>query len=255
MENILESVPAAFNQRKHGDRSGKYNVISTDEIMGVFQENNWHPNSASQVRVYKKNAHNRDFAKHLITFRNPDLSKINGLHPQINIINSHNGSSKFNMMAGLYRFICSNGLIVSDSEFESFSIRHIFLNPEVISNAINEIMDVVPRITAKAEVMDSIIMNPVDRIQMADNVLTGIWGKDKSPFQPSQMLEARREEDNEPTIWKTYNVLQENLMKGGIIGRTSTNKKRRMKGITNIDKTVKINKLLWNQADEFLQAA
>ncbi len=255
--NIENKVPAAFSTSKSDVRSNNYDFVSTEQIINVLKDHNWNIHSASQTRVQKKNIKNINFTKHLITFQNPDLKVINGVSPQINIINSHDGSTPFKMMAGLYRFVCENGLIISDAEFNTLSVRHRFLNPEVISNGIKEIVDIVPLITAKSEEMNSKILSLVDQLQLSDNVIKRVWtDNDKpSPFEAIQLLESRRNNDNKPTLWNSYNKIQENIFKGGIIGKTTTNKKRKMKGITNIDKTVKINKILWEETSQFLLAA
>ena len=251
--SIQLAIPAAFGKEKFEERTSKYNLISTDNIMGIFQENGWFPSKTQQV---KSRTRSQDVVKHLITFRNENIPKVNDIIPEINLINSHDGSSTFRLMAGLYRFVCSNGLIVSESEFASFRIRHSSQAPDKIDSAIKEIVEIVPLITAKSEEMNTIIMNPVDRLDLSSNIIERVWENSGSkPFEPAQLIQARRDEDKENTLWNTYNSIQENLIKGGLIGTTSTNKKRKMRGITNIDKNIKINQILWEEASKFLQAA
>jgi len=253
--NVIERAPAAFGIGKDSNRSDSYDFISTDSIMETFREANWIPHSASQRKMQKKNINKADFTKHLITFQNPNLPSINGIFPQINLINSHNGSSSFVMMAGLFRFVCENGLIVSDAEFEKIKIRHRFLNPDIIADSIKQIVDVVPDIIGKVDKMQSTLLSEIDRISYARNVTESLWGKDKAPFEPIQLLEVRRNEDKEPNLWNVYNSVQENIFKGGIIGKTSNGKKRKTRGITNIEKTVSVNQILWQETSNFLIAA
>ncbi len=254
--NVNEKAPAAFGMTKSIRRSDSYDFISTDEIMAIFKDSEWLPHTASQRKMQKKNVGLTNYTKHLITFQNPNLPMINGIFPQINLINSHDGSCCFTLMAGLYRMVCSNGLIVSDAEFESIKIRHRFLHPEIIATSIQNIVNVVPQIVNKSEEMSLTKLNEIDRLQFSKNVIEGIWtNPDVRPFNPIQLLETRRTADNENNLWNTYNTIQENLMKGGLIGTTSSNKKRKMRGITNIEKSVSVNKLLWEKASEFLQAA
>ena len=113
--NIKTKVPAAFSETRSSMRSDSYDFISTEDIMGTFQKNNWFPQKVSQINNYSKKMWNKNHAKHLITFRDPDLPLVNDLYPEINLINSHDGSSKFKMFAGLFRMVCANGLIVSES--------------------------------------------------------------------------------------------------------------------------------------------
>ena len=252
--SIQLAVPAAFGEVKAENRTSKYNFVSTENIMGIFQEQGWLPAKTSQVN--SRIPGYQDYAKHLITFQNPDVSRINGIVPQINLINSHNGSSSFRLMAGLFRFVCENGLIVAESEFSSVRIRHSSQAPLKIQEAIIEIVEIVPQITAKAEEMQTIILSPVAQMNLSNNVIEQIWEDPKvRPFEPIQLLETRRQEDKERSLWNTYNTIQENLIKGGLIGTTTTNRKRKMKGITNIDRNVKVNQILWQETDNFLKAA
>jgi hypothetical protein len=254
--NVQTLVPAVYNRVPAPVRSDRYNLVSTSDIMGILQENNWLPQMVSQPRIQQRNLHRKEFAKHMVTFKNEDLPTINGAFPQIVIINSHDGSTLFKMMAGLFRMICSNGLIVSENEFGAIATRHSSLAPELISNGIKEIMDVVPQITARSEEMNTLVLSRIDQLNLSSNVIEQIWTDSKvRPFDPEQLIEVRRYEDKAPTLWNTYNTIQENLMKGGLIGTTSSNKKRKMKGITNIDKSVKLNQILWDEATQFLKAA
>ena len=253
---LEKSVPAIYSTDKYEKRTAAYELISTAEILDTFKESNWHVQTASQRKRHAKNANLNNFSKHLVTFQNPDLPEVNGISPQINLINSHDGTCPFTMMAGLYRFICENGLIVADSEFEAIKIRHIHLNPARITESISRIVDIVPAIIGKADEMQSIVLNAIDRIQYAKNVIKKIWKDPKvRPFEPIQLLETRRDDDKPTNIWNTYNAVQENLVKGGLIGITTNNKKRKMRGITNIEKNVSTNQILWQEADKMLQAA
>jgi hypothetical protein len=44
--------------------------------------------------------------------------------PEVVVINSHDGACAFRLIAGLYRLVCSNGLMVSDGEIASIAVRH-----------------------------------------------------------------------------------------------------------------------------------
>ncbi len=256
MENIKALVPAAFSTEKAPIRSNKYNFISTKEIINVLQDNNWFPDVVSQTRVQKRHLERVNFVKHMITFQNPNVETINKSIPQIVIVNSHDGSTPFKMFAGLFRIICSNGLIVSSNEFSSISIRHSSLAPELIENGVEEIVHIVPEIAAKANVMENIKISVVDQLDLCGNIIKSIWKEQKNcPFEAAQLLQLRRNEDKESTLWNTFNVIQENLIKGGIIGTTATNKKRKFKGITNIDKNISINQKIWKEAEKFALAA
>src|SRR5210317_1881126 len=108
-------TPAVFGKEVLPKRSKHYKHIDSEGIVEVFGDNVWVPHQSSQVNT--RNKEHTHFSKHLVTFRNPDMPTVNGIIPQIVLINSHDGSTSAKLMAGLYRFLCANGLIVSENEF------------------------------------------------------------------------------------------------------------------------------------------
>lgn len=249
--NLTEAV---FGKGVHPRRTDRFVHIDSEAIVERFAENNWFPHQSSQVRA--RNPEMAQYSKHLVTFRNPDMPTVNGIIPQVVLINAHNGATTARLMAGLYRFLCANGLIVSENEFATFKVRHSSDALDQISEGIKQVVTSVPLIVGKSEQMNEIILNPVDRLNLSSNVIERIWTKDQNkPFEAAQLLDARRSEDMNPTLWNTYNVIQENLMKGGLVGKTASNRERVMRGITNIDRSVEVNQILWEETDKFLLAA
>jgi len=68
------------------------------------------------------------------------------------------------------------------------------------------------------------------------------------------LLTARRTEDADRTnLWTNFNVIQENVIRGGLRGvriDTETNRRRRMstRAVQGIDQDVKLNRALWTLA-------
>jgi hypothetical protein len=70
--------------------------------------------------------------------------------------------------------------------------------------------------------------------------------EDAAPITPDQVLLPRRYEDkNKEDLWNTFNRIQENLLKGGVRGRTATGKRTTTRDVTSIDTNVKLNRALW----------
>ena len=95
----------------------------------------------------------RSFQKPLLRFRRRDVVPVKGEYtPELCLINSHDRSSAYQLHAGLYRFICANGMFVADgSAFERVSIRHAGFTPDEVIDASFRILDQVPAITASVE--------------------------------------------------------------------------------------------------------
>ena len=66
----------------------------------------------TQTRV--RHDDRRDYTKHMIRLRH--ASQINGREAnEIILLNSHDGTSSYQMLAGMFRFVCSNGLVCGDT--------------------------------------------------------------------------------------------------------------------------------------------
>jgi hypothetical protein len=64
----------------------------------------------------------RDFTKHMLRLRRHD--QINGKEvPEIILLNSHDGSSSYKMIPGMFRQVCSNGL-VAWKDFGEIRVPH-----------------------------------------------------------------------------------------------------------------------------------
>ncbi|MBN0452199.1 DUF945 domain-containing protein, partial [Pseudomonas aeruginosa] len=70
------------------------------------------PFMVCQTRV--RNEDRREYTKHLIRLRH--ASQINGDEAnEIILLNSHDGTSSYQMLAGMFRFVCHNGLVCGDT--------------------------------------------------------------------------------------------------------------------------------------------
>ena len=61
----------------------------------------------TQTRV--RNEDRRDFTKHMIRLRHAGQINARGEANEIILLNSHDGTSSYQMLAGMFRFVCSNG--------------------------------------------------------------------------------------------------------------------------------------------------
>ncbi|HHG1925286.1 TPA: DUF932 domain-containing protein, partial [Klebsiella pneumoniae] len=75
--------------------------------------------------------------------------------------------------------------------------------------------------------------------------------ENKSPVSIEQIIHPRRYEDKKDDIWTTYQRVQENLIKGGLPGRTEKGKRTTTRPVKAIDGDVKLNKALWLIAEKF----
>ena len=79
------------------------------------------------------------------------------------------------------------------------------------------------------------------------------WGKENTPIiNHQQILIPRREEDAEPTLWNTFNLVQEKFVGGTNEHVNSGGKNRKVTGLKNFQRVNTINTKLWELAENML---
>jgi hypothetical protein len=79
-----------------------------------MQENGWLPVRAEQQSV--RTEARRGFQKHLIRFARAEHLgswEKNPVRPEVVLLNSHDKSSAYQLHCGLFRLVCTNGMVVS----------------------------------------------------------------------------------------------------------------------------------------------
>ena len=58
-------------------------------------------------------------------------------------------------------------------------------------------------------------------------------------------------EDSGNDLWTTFNRIQENMIKGGMSGRSKSGRRSTTREVNGVTENVKLNRALWTLADEF----
>ena len=144
LDQLTRTCPAIFQQHQSKSTSDKYQLYPTWEVVLKLQEEGWMPVMATEQRV--RNLDNKGFQKHMIRFRNVnDLNLNTGECAELVLTNSHNGLSAYRLQAGVFRMICSNGLVVPESTIGNVSVRHIGSTPVDVLEASFEVINQLPK--------------------------------------------------------------------------------------------------------------
>jgi hypothetical protein len=114
--------------------------------------------------------------------------------PELVLVNSHDGTSAYRFMAGIFLLVCSNGMVVQSGDTDSIAVRHsgaADLRERVI-DATYQIMDEAPRTLAKIARWKGIELSPPQREAFATAALEL---KDSRAIRPAQLLAPRRPGD------------------------------------------------------------
>lgn len=248
--------------------SDRYIQANTMTVIEDLAKLGWYPVQAKQCRPKKNSSGIHSF--HIVAFQNPEVrimktlengEKVVDAYPRIILTNSHDGFNSFKFMVGLFRVVCSNGLVVCSQEFANISIRHINYDFEELRKIVATTIEQVPNIVGKMNTMRTITLNDEQKTAIATEVI-----KIRQDVAPEEQIEVDtetiediltpiREEDNANDLWTIFNICQEKLIKGGFQRKSRNNKMRRQRPITSIKKDIDYNQRLWETAEQYLMAA
>ena len=245
-EALRERVPAAFAPAAHERTSAAYTFISTERVLAALASAGFLPVEARQAARARSPLH----ARHLIRLRRRfETIALRDAIPEILFLNSHDGTSAYQLRVGLYRVICTNGLVVSAGVFPTWRVRH---RGDVVADVVQAALEISERFDLLAAAVDRMEHTHLDRMQQLDfaaEAVTLRFPKDSpGSVEPSRFLVARRAEDVGNDLWRTFNVLQENLLRGGIPRRSASNRLTRTRRISAIREDVRLNSGLWELA-------
>lgn len=239
-DQIFSVAPSIFATDKHESRSDRYTYIPTIAILEKLRQEGFLPTMVAQSnsRIEGK----KEYTKHMIRLRHVnEISK--DLAKEIILINSHDGTSSYQMLAGLYRFVCQNGLVSGDT-ISDVRIRHSGNIYDDIIEASYTILDEFDEVESDIELMRSTQLLLPEAEALAEAALT-LKYDDEAPIQPKKLLAPRRFEDNGLDVWSVFNRIQENLMKGGQRGINKNGRRVSTRPVRAIDNDIKLNKALW----------
>lgn len=262
-EQIMAVAPSAFAVDKHESRSERYAYIPTAEVIAGLRANGFVPMSAKQgsSRIPGK----AEFTKHLIRFRHAGQAagprKVGDTYPEIVLVNSHDGTSAYKVMAGLFRWRCLNGLVVADRDLASVTIPHKGNVTELVIEGSYTVLDESRKALETADAWSGATLSRDEQMAMAEAAhdlrFADDDGQTRTPIRPEQLLAPRRHEDTGRDLWTTTNVIQEHVIRGGLtaMGRDAHDRPRRVtsRPIQGIDQDVKLNRALWLLSERMAQ--
>lgn len=268
-DELFAACPHAFREEPTNPNvSGKYVQANTMTVIDDLAKLGWYPVQAQQCREKKNSKGIRSF--HMIALQNPNIkimkTSSDGTHsvdayPRIIMTNSHDGFNSFKFMLGLFRVVCSNGLVVCDNQMVNMSIRHINYSFEELRKVVASAIEQVPNIVDTMNKMRTVYLTKNQKLDFAKSMfkirknLELTDNVEVSEEVLDDILTPVRKEDNRNDLWTVFNICQEKMIKGGFSAMTKNNKPRKQRGITSIKKDMELNQKLWNVASNYLMAA
>lgn len=247
-EQLKEQAPALFTTEPHFNVSDKYHFIPTIDIVNEIKKHNWYPVSVSEASV--RDADKEGYQQHLVRFRHfDDLLAPTDNAVELLLFNSHDRSKSFTISAGIFRFVCSNGLVVAENVFESYKIKHIGDRDDDVAQAVASITAIKPKLMAKIQKLESIQLNQEEKESFARSAIS-LRFEEHLEVDHKNLLIPHRGEDNKNDLYTVCNVIQENLLRGNVSGVNKESGRRfTSRAITSISKDTEINQAMWDIAE------
>lgn len=244
LDQIKAVAPSVFTEAKAPHLTDKYVQTPTSRVVEDLMNLGWQVTKAQEVKSRKY----KGFQKHVIVFRHPDIM-IKGANgddafPQILLTNSHDGKAAFNFRVGIFRLVCSNGLVVSDADFNNVSIRHINYTFETLQSKIQEVIAKLPGLVQKINLFKSTQLSEDQMMEFATKAATL---RTKQKVNIMDLLNADRVEDQGSDLWVVFNRVQEKLLGGSYKAG-----KRKARSVKNFQKDIQLNEQLFELAESYL---
>lgn len=268
----MEITLASVNQQEayHGT-SSKYAFIPTTRVIDVMKHMEWFPVKATEKKAKKEDK--VGFQSHMIRFRNiADLERpteVNKLIPEIVLKNAHDGGGSFQMLAGLFRFICGNGMVVADATFQSHKIRHIGYQDQNVIDAVFDVVRTTPLIMNRVDDFKQVTLSVPEQLALGETALIAKYGQDteediaegntlRTRYNLQRLVRPIRQADymnpEVNSLWNVTNILQEKLVEHGgrfaVKAEGSYGRIVKARGVKSVTENIRINQAIWALAEK-----
>jgi hypothetical protein len=259
-DQLKELCPVAFKDAPTNPKvTDKYLFVNTETIVDDLDKLGWKPVSAA---MRKSRGKDTIFSKHMVTFQNPEIKITSkdgdNAFPRIILTNSHDGLQAFKFSVGIFRLVCSNGLVVADEKFSDFKIRHkgyTFAElRDVVAQAVKDLpnkVEVLNKMRNKILTQDEKQKLALDAMLIRAGITPDSDKAKKFEYDEEtieDILEPKRNEDKGDDLWKVFNVIQEKITQGEFHAALKGAKVRKVRKIKSFEKDLQVNKELFKLA-------
>lgn len=243
MHNVpstLATLPATRHPEKTSD---KYMFLDTRRVVDDMKDLGYEVTGFDRANGRTAGA---PYGLHQVRFQNPahqNLSRHEA--PTVLFVNSYDGTRRARFVAGLIRFACLNGMITGNLT-DDHSFLHMGDYEEALMARMRGIAEETHRTFTKIEDYRDAYIEKALLIEMAAEALAIRFGDDTTlTIDPRSLLMPRRAEDLAPDLYTQWNVVQENILRGGVPGLNKDGDIRLSRPVNQIEKSNRINSELW----------
>ena len=253
---LYTRAPAIFATGPHSKRSERFGYVPTITVIEGLRANGFQPTWAGACKTRDKDK--LGFEKHMVRFTADEARSRSGSVPQLVLVNAHDGSSSYQLHAGMFTMVCLNGCIFSKGQAEVVKVRH---NGDVVNNVIEGSYKVIKDADAaleEAAEWRGITMNADDKFKFGKMALYNRFGVNEETGEPDtlitpdQIIMPRRIGGEPDSLWQAFQNAQEWAIRGGLRSvNPETRRVSHTREIQGIDAVVDVNTKLSETATLF----
>ena len=254
-DQLRHCAPSIFATAPYEKMSEKYRFVPTIDVVNELSQNGFLPVKAAQARTRIEGK--GDFVRHVIRFRHRELNeaKVGDSIPEIVLLNSHDGSSSYKIMMVMFRLICSNGMVVASGMIDEIAARHSGkqgIVQEVIDGSFR-VIENAPKVMKQVQDWQSKTLTDRQQVAYANAALE--LRDSTLKIDPAEILAPHRGADDGNDVWRTFNRVQENMIRGGMSGMSEVGIRRTTRAVKSCAADVKLNRALWRLTEELAKVA
>ena len=257
LDQMKARFPTIFAAKAHFSRSETFVHIDTSDVVNKLMAEGFQPVEAraSWSNDIVRRMHN----KHMLRFRSVQAKAVGDTVFEVILRNASDGSSSYEFFTGLFRLICTNGMVADIGEAGRMRVRHTGNRERqlaAVATGAHAILQTAAIALEAPRQWSQIELSRDEQLELAGRAhkvrFGDSKGRVKTPILPAQLLSPRRAADVGTDLWRTFQRIQENAIKGGLVGteivdgveRTMTSRP-----IKAVDGDIKLNTGLWQVAD------
>jgi len=212
--------------------------IPTLDVVTKLQNEGWHIKGVDEQR-----GKNRKIINNYIQMHHPDFAVKNNkgkdeAYTSITISNSCNGAKPLQMSLGMFRQVCTNGLVRFDQHAETEKIKHTEINYRDLDRFVASITSKTDKLLTEVNEMKHKGLSIEDMHKLATEAAS-LRYNNLDDINIDSLLTVNRVEDEGNDLWTVFNRIQENLTHD----------------IRNMNEDIKLNQQLFSLANQYALAS
>lgn len=249
--DIRRAAPAAFSEAPAPFLSDRYGFVNTMEAINVLRNEGYQVVKAQQDNPAKRDPR---FVRHMLTLRHESQldkgAKVGEFTSQMLLINSHNGRTQLHLRAGLYRYVCSNGMVIGTDAMHD-AIRHSKSLTDTLLDRVRKAAALADPVSAMIEQWKKTELTEAQAQTYALRAAELRFGTERAKmYSADALLEVVRQEDEGRSLWNIFNRVQENTTMRAVSGANANGRAVSSRVLTGITENTVYNERLWRMTEE-----